>query len=129
MICHFACVEIEKALEEAGVSLQKKNVLFDYFPPYRFKRDIETINEHLGISVTKIILLEHFLNPAKKTILNKILGLYFFLDKLGVNKNSWLYSLIDSLELKTYELWNKYRRGSKGYYKLIKMNWKQREIL
>ncbi len=118
MICHVVCVEIEKALEQAGVPNNKNHRIIDYFPPYRLKKDIDKINEYLGISVTRIIILEHVTNPAKKTVLSKIDDLYFLLDKLGVNKKSWLYSLIDSLECKVYEIGNKYRRCTTGYRKL-----------
>ncbi len=42
MICHVVCMEIEKALEEAGVPNNKNHRIIDYFLPYRLKRDLET---------------------------------------------------------------------------------------
>ena len=57
MLCFIASLKLEDALIQAGESPPDMENIFHYFPPYRLKRNIEKINDYLGISVTGAAVL------------------------------------------------------------------------
>lgn len=120
MLCYLFACKLEDEMKEAGIELPKRESILDYFPPYRLERNIAAINHFVGFDVSEHILREHVYNIIKKDILLGLDGIQDLLDTLRVIENSWLRSVLDSLDLNVYNFGNRFRHGIKGHRRNIK---------
>ena len=116
MFCLMATGKIEHDIEEIGLPKPQYSRFLEYIPFYRLKKDIDYINEYLGISVTDLILRENVINPFKSELIEHLGKIHRLINKLGHNRLTYnLHMFVGSLDVKIYEYGNELRRGSKGY--------------
>jgi hypothetical protein len=111
-----ACGKIEHDIEEIGLPKPEYSKLSHYIPFLRFKKDIDFINEYLGISVTKLIIRENIINPLKSELIERLGKIHRLINRLGHNRLTYnLHLLVSSLDVRIYEYRNEYRRGAMGF--------------
>lgn len=116
MICLIATEKIEHDIEAIGLPKPKYLRQLEYIPFYRLKKDIDYINDYLGITVTDLIIRENIINPYKKKLLAHFDGVHKLINKLGHNQLTYnLHMFVNSLDVQIYEYRNELRRGSFGY--------------
>lgn len=115
MLCYYFACKLEDEMREAGIELPKHESILDYFPPYRLMRNIEAINQYVGLDVSEHVLREHVYNIFKKDILIGLDTIHELLDTLNVEENSWARSVLYALDVKVYNFRNRFRTGIKGH--------------
>jgi hypothetical protein len=108
--------KIEHDIEEIGLPKPKYSKFLEYIPFYRLKKDIDCINDYLGISVTDLIIRENIINPFKRRLIERLGRIHRLINKLGHNRLTYnLHLLLSSVDVRIYEYRNELRRGTFGY--------------
>jgi hypothetical protein len=108
--------KIEHDIEEIGLPKPKYSKFLEYIPFYRLKKDIDYINEYLGISVTDLIIRENVINPCKRELIERLGKIHRLINKLGHNRLTYnLHLLVSSLDVRIYEYRNQLRSGAIGF--------------
>ncbi|MCG6553261.1 MAG: hypothetical protein L7F77_13130 [Candidatus Magnetominusculus sp. LBB02] len=116
MICLMAIQKIEHDIEEIGLPRPKYARIIGHIPFYRLKKDIDFINDYLGISITDLIIRENVINPFKRRLCQHIEGIHKLINKLGHTRFTYnLHMLINSIDVKIYEYRHPFRQGTFGY--------------
>jgi hypothetical protein len=111
-----AIKKIEHDIEEIGLPKPKYARFLKHIPFYRFKKDIDYINDYLGITVTNLIIRENIINPIKCQLLDHLEGIHRLINRFGHNRVTYnLHMFINSLNVKIYEYKHEYRRGTIGF--------------
>jgi hypothetical protein len=111
-----ATEKIEHDIEAIGLPKPKYIRFLEYIPFYRLKKDIDYINDYLGITVTNLIIRENVINPCKRTLLEHFEEVHKLINKLGHNHLTYnMHMFVNSLNIKIYEYHNELRQGSFGY--------------
>ncbi|QWR77124.1 hypothetical protein [Candidatus Magnetomonas plexicatena] len=116
MICVMAIEKIEHDIDEIGLPKPVYSRFFKFIPFYRLKKDIDYINDYLGITVTDLILRENVINPLKRQLLEHIESIHKLINTFGHNRFTYnLHMLVNSLNVKIYEYKHPFRQGTFGY--------------
>lgn len=116
MFCIMAVKKIERDMEDVGLQLPAFPIFLKYIPFYRLKKDINVINEYLGIDVTSLLIMENVVNPFKKRVLERLATLHSIIRLIGTNKIAYnLHLFVDSIDVKIYEYKSNHRKGTLGY--------------
>jgi len=120
MLCHLGNVKLEKYLKEVGVCTPHSRKVFAYFPPYRFKKNIDFVNSHIGISVTRVLLLEYLINPLRRGVVKRAGMLSSFFARMGASGNPVLNALHRKFQRKFFGFGLTYRENIRGYRRIRK---------
>ncbi len=70
MLCYLFACRLEDEMHEAGLVIPERKTILDGFPPYRLKRNIDTINHYVGFDVSHHVLREHVFNIIRTDLFN-----------------------------------------------------------
>ncbi|MBF0516009.1 MAG: hypothetical protein HQK97_02665 [Nitrospirae bacterium] len=116
MICLLAIEKIEHDIEEIGLPKPEYSRFLKFIPFYRLKKDIDCINDYIGITVTELIIRENIINPLKCRLLAHLEGIHRLINKFGHNSFTYdLHMLVSSINVKIYEYRHPFRNGTLGY--------------
>ncbi|MEO5357301.1 MAG: hypothetical protein H7844_08390 [Nitrospirae bacterium YQR-1] len=116
MFCLMAIEKIEHDIEEVGLPRPEYSRFLHYIPFYRLKKDIDYINDYLGVTITDLIIRENIINPFKRELIDHLEDIHKLINKIGHNRFTYqLHMFVNSLNVKIYEYRNELRHGTMGY--------------
>jgi len=120
MLCQVGNYKIEKSLKEVGECAPSRGMILNHLPPLRFRNNIVFLNRYLGISITRAMVLEHLVKPAKHFLLGRLRELYSRVEDMRPGSVGRLFPFLLMLEGRLFHCGLYYRDRMQAYVKLRK---------